>query len=326
PRRRAADEPAGGPSPREDRPRARAAPPVRPRRPGPRGRGGARAPRHAPRRGLPALAPPRPRRPPPRARGRRARRRGRARAGRAVLRERGPPEEEKEEAQEEAEGARRRRGRARRSRGGRRGGRGMSPFPALLGIGTILLAATALAQSPPHGDAPADTAAVFDPGGHFAVYAADGRPTDLDAVVAALGGADVVFLGEIHNDPTAHALQRRLLEAAHRRYGAQRPVALALEMFERDVQLVLDEYLAGLVRERDFLEAARPWSSYATDYRPAVEYAKAHGLPVIAANAPARYVSRVGREGLAGLDALPEAARAFLAPLPLAPPSDPLAA
>lgn len=202
----------------------------------------------------------------------------------------------------------------------------MSPFPALLGIGTILLAATALAQSPPHGDAPADTAAVFDPEGHFAVYAADGRPTDLDAVVAALGGADVVFLGEVHNDPTAHALQRRLLEAAHRRHGTDRPVALALEMFERDVQLVLDEYLAGLVRERDFLEAARPWSNYATDYRPAVEYAKAHGLPVIAANAPARYVSRVGREGLAGLDALPEAARAFLAPLPLAPPSDPLAA
>ncbi|MDX1420761.1 MAG: ChaN family lipoprotein, partial [Rubricoccaceae bacterium] len=168
--------------------------------------------------------------------------------------------------------------------------------------------------------------AAAQPDGSYAVYAADGTRTDLGAVVDAMARADVVFLGERHNDPTAHALQRRLLEEAHRRYGAERPVALGLEMFERDVQLVLDEYLAGLVREQDFLAAARPWGTYAEDYRPLVEYAKAHGLAVIAANAPARYVSRVGREGLSGLDALPEPARAFLPPRPVAPPSDALAA
>jgi uncharacterized iron-regulated protein len=196
---------------------------------------------------------------------------------------------------------------------------------SLLALLALLAAAPVMAQAPPHGDAPADSTAAFDPDGHYAVYAADGAAANLDAVVAAMADAEAVFLGEIHNDPTAHALQQRLLEAAHRRYGATRPVALALEMFERDVQLVLDEYLAGLVRERDFLAASRPWSNYATDYRPVVEYAKAHGLPVIAANAPTRYVSRVGREGLAGLDALPEAARALLAPRPIAPPSDALA-
>lgn len=194
-----------------------------------------------------------------------------------------------------------------------------------LALLALLLAAPAAAQPSPHAAAPPDTAA-FDPTGHFAVYTGAGAPATLDAVVAAMAETDVVFLGEIHNDPTAHALQRRLLEDAHRRYGAARPVALALEMFERDVQLVLDEYLAGLVRERDLLAAARPWGSYPTDYRPVVEYARAHGLPVVASNAPARYVSRVGREGLAGLAALSEAAQPFLAPLPVAPASDALAA
>ena len=202
----------------------------------------------------------------------------------------------------------------------------MKPLLALLALLVLLATGPAVAQTAPHGDAPADTMAAFDPTGRFAVYTAAGQPADLVAVVAALAEADVVFLGEIHNDPTAHALQLQLLEAAHRRYGAERPVALSLEMFERDAQLPLDEYLAGLVRERDFLAAARPWGNYATDYRPSVEYAKAHGLPVLAANAPTRYVSRVGREGLAGLDALPEAARAFLPPRPIAPPSDTLAA
>ena len=188
----------------------------------------------------------------------------------------------------------------------------------------LLLALPAGAQTSPHDDPAPDTTA-FDPTGHFAVYTAAGAPTDLDAVVAAMADADAVFLGEQHDDPTAHALQRRLLEEAHRRYGSTRPIALSLEMFERDAQLVLDEYLAGLIRERDFLAASRPWSNYAPDYRPLVEYARAHGLPVIAANVPARYVSRVGREGPAALDALPEAAQALLPPRPIASPSDALA-
>jgi uncharacterized iron-regulated protein len=189
----------------------------------------------------------------------------------------------------------------------------------------LLAAGPAVAQPPPHGDPPAD-APPFDPAGRFAVYTAAGARADLDAVVAAMAEADVVFLGEIHNDPTAHALQRVLLEAAHRRYGAARPVALSLEMVERDAQLVLDEYLAGLIRERDFLAASRPWGNYRTDYRPLVEYAKAHGLPVVAANAPGRYVSRVGREGVAGLGALDAEALRLLPTLPVAPPSEAYAA
>lgn len=166
----------------------------------------------------------------------------------------------------------------------------------------------------------------IDPDGHYAIFHADGRAADLDAVLAAMADADVVFLGEIHTDPVAHALQLALLEAAHQTYGDTRPVALSLEMIERDAQLVLDEYLAGLIRERDFLAASRPWGNYATDYRPLVEYAKAHGLPVVAANAPGRYVSRTGREGVAGLDILGDEARAFLAPLPIAPASETYAA
>jgi len=138
--------------------------------------------------------------------------------------------------------------------------------------------------------------------------------------------ADVVFIGEVHNDPTAHRLQRDLLTEAHRQHGhpdstAGRPVALSLEMFERDVQPVLDEYLAGLITEEHFRASSRPWSNYADAYRPLVEYAKANRLDVLAANAPRRYVNRVSRLGVASLDSLPPMARAWLPPLPPPPPS-----
>lgn len=145
---------------------------------------------------------------------------------------------------------------------------------------------------------------------------ADGTPASVSDVATAIAGADVVYLGEEHDDPVAHRLQAEWLALACAQAG-KRPVALAMEMFERDVQAVLDEYLADTIREKDLLTDARPWPNYASDYRPLVELAKARGIPVIAANAPRRYVSRVGRLGPSGVEGLSAQAKGFLAPGPV---------
>ncbi|MBL8753028.1 MAG: ChaN family lipoprotein, partial [Planctomycetes bacterium] len=58
-------------------------------------------------------------------------------------------------------------------------------------------------------------------------------------LVEALAQVDVVFLGETHVDDTTHQVELRVLqEMLHRRQGR---VVLAMEMFERDVQPVLDD-------------------------------------------------------------------------------------
>jgi uncharacterized iron-regulated protein len=166
---------------------------------------------------------------------------------------------------------------------------------------------------------PVSTPAVTE--AHYRVYTAGGQPATFDDLVAAMGAADVVFVGETHDDPVGHAVEARILTAAHARYGAQRPVALSLEMFDRDVQYIVDEYLDSLITERHFLGSSHPWGNYETDYRPMVEYARVHGLPVVAANTPRRYVNRVSRLGPASLDALGERARAALPPLPYPEPT-----
>ncbi|PAP75248.1 ChaN family lipoprotein [Rubrivirga marina] len=162
--------------------------------------------------------------------------------------------------------------------------------------------------------------------GPYVVLDGAGQRVELGVLCDALADADVVFLGELHDDSTAHALELELLAAAHvAAQAADRPLVLALEMVETDVQPVLDEYLAGLIRERDWLAASRPWGNYDTDYRPLVEFAKAEGVPVVASNAPGRYVSLVSRRGgLAVLDSV-ATAQAWL-PLEVAPPSEALAA
>jgi hypothetical protein len=52
-----------------------------------------------------------------------------------------------------------------------------------------------------------------------------------------------------------------------------------------------------------------------------VEFARAHHIPVVAANAPRRYVNRVSRLGPQSLDSLSSEARSFLPPLPYPGPS-----
>jgi uncharacterized iron-regulated protein len=186
-----------------------------------------------------------------------------------------------------------------------------------------LLALTLLASGVMATGAAAQSDALAD---QIRVVARDGHEVSLTEVVAAASQADVVFLGEIHDDSLGHVVKMQLLRALHEAVSDQRPLVLGLEMFETDVQHVLDEYASGVIRERDFLSDSRPWGNYATDYRPLVEFAVANGIPVVGTNAPKRYVSRVSREG--GVDALgaiaPEA-RATM-PAEIVPASEPLAA
>jgi uncharacterized iron-regulated protein len=152
----------------------------------------------------------------------------------------------------------------------------------------------------------------------FRIFDGQGNPASLEKIIDSLAQADVVFLGEQHDDTVAHKLQLEIFKRAIEKYGAERKLALSLEMFERDVQVEVDEYLKDLISEQHFLSSSRPWGNYKTDYKPLIELAKEKKLPVIAANAPRRYVNMVSRGGREALDALSPEAKKWLAPLPYA--------
>lgn len=150
----------------------------------------------------------------------------------------------------------------------------------------------------------------------FRAFDGKGNPVTMDQIVKAIGETDVVFLGENHDDAVAHAIQSEIFKRAVEQYGAKRRVALSLEMFERDTQIVVNEYLAGLISETHFMSSSRPWGNYKTDYRPLVELAKEKRLGVIAANAPRRYINMVSRNGRDSLNSLSKPAKEWIAPLP----------
>ena len=129
-------------------------------------------------------------------------------------------------------------------------------------------------------------------------------------MVDAAAKADVVYFGEQHDDPATHSAEAAVLAAIAAQRGE---VTLTLEMFERDVQPLLDQYLAGTISEKNFLDGSRPWERYTTDYRPMVELARVHGWPVIAGNVPRRIASAVSRKGLAALDTMSKVERSYAA-------------
>lgn len=135
----------------------------------------------------------------------------------------------------------------------------------------------------------------------------------LDTAFKMLMEYQVIFLGEQHDCADAHAAELDLLAGL----AALDPnIVLALEMFEKDVQPVLNDYLEGKISEPQFLERSRAWPNYQTDYRPLVEFCKTAGIPVIAANIPRRAAAAVAAANAVS----PEVLGVDAAYLPATPP------
>lgn len=141
------------------------------------------------------------------------------------------------------------------------------------------------------------------------VETASGQPLSEQELATQLEDADVVVIGEHHGHPAAHLLQARLQAAL---YGQQPAQVLALESFDLDHQAVVDKYLAGDLGEEELIEDADAWNNYKASYRPLIEFARRHRLPVTAANAPDGVVRCIGRQGPGYLGSLPPATRTLL--------------
>src|SRR5262249_1316101 len=143
------------------------------------------------------------------------------------------------------------------------------------------------------------------------VATADGRETTDERLVDSLAAADVVLLGAHHDSPPLHAAHQGLLRSLWQRRG---DFVISMEMFERDVQSALSQYLRGDLGEDEFLARARPWPNYASDYRPVIEFARANKLPVVAANAPHALVTKAYKSGTDSVLGSPDLARQTTAP------------
>jgi uncharacterized iron-regulated protein len=128
-----------------------------------------------------------------------------------------------------------------------------------------------------------------------------GGAVTFDAMIDDLATARAVYVGEYHGTEADHALEARIFTALYERDPS---LALGMEMFERSMQPILDEYVAATIDEAEFLrrvEWTERWGVDFEHYRPLLSFARSHHLAVIALNAPKEITRKVAERGLDGL-------------------------
>lgn len=131
-----------------------------------------------------------------------------------------------------------------------------------------------------------------------------------------LAAADVVLVGERHDDHAQHWVQGQIISGLLGRG----PVALGLEAFASGKDEQLDRWRQGRFDSwLGFLEAVdwfRHWGVAPGLYRPILQTARRHRLPLTGMNVPRAWISRIARQGL---DALSQAQRRRIGPVAEAP-------
>jgi len=150
----------------------------------------------------------------------------------------------------------------------------------------------------------------------YQLFNKNGKNVKYKKLIKQAAEADIILIGELHNNSISHWLE---LEITKDLFSLQKKqITLGAEMFEADNQTIIDEYLSGLIKQKNFEDEAKLWPNYKTDYKPLMEFAKKNKIRFIATNIPRRYASLVHSKGFEGLNDLSATAKSWVAPLPIA--------
>jgi len=112
-----------------------------------------------------------------------------------------------------------------------------------------------------------------------------------------LNQQQIVLLGEHHDNPDHHRWQLQVLAGL---YALRQDLVIGFEMFPREVQPVLDRWVAGDLSEDEFLKQSNwygYWSFDPTLYLPIFNFARINRIPMIALNVNRSLFNEVQHKG-----------------------------
>jgi uncharacterized iron-regulated protein len=171
----------------------------------------------------------------------------------------------------------------------------VAPAPAAEAPGAAPESAAAAASDNAPAGSPASPYRPMDsiPPGTI-VHVATGREVTFDQMMDIIGDDRVVYVGEMHNNASDHEIELRVLKALAARHPGG--LMVGMEMFSRDAQKDLDDWLAGRMDPDRFLHLYYDnWSEYYGYYRDILEFCKASDIPIVALNADTDEVRATSR-------------------------------
>jgi len=129
----------------------------------------------------------------------------------------------------------------------------------------------------------------------------DGAVISFDRMIQEIRNADIVFVGELHDDQAHHDMELRIIRSFHE-LGT--PLSVGLEMFRSDSQKDLNSWVSGSSSLEQFQSSyydnwRLPWPAY----RGIFLFAREHQIPLIGLNIPADITKAVARSGFIALNA-----------------------
>lgn len=136
----------------------------------------------------------------------------------------------------------------------------------------------------------------------ISVYAArDGKKVTFGQLIDRLQDADLICIGESHDNELHHRVQLEVIKAL---FARDERLGVGMEMFQRPFQKEIDRYFAAGSDEKQFLLATeydKRWGFDWALYRPIVEFCRKNSVPLAALNTPKELTSRIAKVGFAGL-------------------------
>lgn len=136
----------------------------------------------------------------------------------------------------------------------------------------------------------------------FRVLDRTGEPRALSAIVQELLVHRAIFIGETHDRYDNHLAQLAVIRALHQ--VQPEGWAIGVEFFQQSFQQPLDAYVAGEIDEQVLLERSEYFQRWGYDYRlyrPIMNYAREHGMLLVALNVSTELIDAVSRQGLDSL-------------------------
>jgi uncharacterized iron-regulated protein len=129
----------------------------------------------------------------------------------------------------------------------------------------------------------------------------EGEKISFDQLITRIDSSKVIFVGEAHDQIEHHHIQLRILQGL---LAKGKEVVVAMEMFHRSQQPVLDRWSQGGLKEREFRKETNWDVTWGIDYqlyRGILDEARNRHLKVLALNVDREWVSHVAKNGIKGL-------------------------
>jgi len=123
----------------------------------------------------------------------------------------------------------------------------------------------------------------------------------MSAVIDGTAGKKIVYVGEYHDRFAHHNVQLQVIKSLHQK---DPKLAIGMEMFQRPFQKTLDDYLDGVIEEREFLKRSEYFKRWGFDYnlyKPILDFARVEKVPVVALNLTREIVEKVSKSGMDAL-------------------------